>query len=395
MWLPRWSPTGQWLAFVSQQAGHDDLWLIRPDGAGLRQLTKLGYDVAYLAWSPDGRQIACTINHGGALNLALIEVETGHVTDLRSGPGVHSRPRWSSDGSFITFEYESPLQPPDIYRLDLADHRVTQLTFSQSPTLTSNNLVLPECVTYQSYDGLDIPAFLYKPQQPNGAAILYPHGGPSSQYLFEWDILAQYLVAKGYTYLAPNYRGSTGYGVEFERANYNDWGQSDAQDCLHGAKYLCSRPEIDPDRLAIMGPSYGGYLTFCCLSRDPAYLFACGVAKYGDANLISSWAQCRRDLRLYFEIFLGHPGNNWQTYLASSPLYDVEKVKMPMLILHGLLDDVVPPEASEEWVDALKRHDKTFEYKTYADEPHGILRCDNQLDAYTRIERFLDWYLLP
>ncbi|MBN1992087.1 MAG: S9 family peptidase [Anaerolineae bacterium] len=395
MWLPRWSPDGQWLAFISQQAGYDDLWLIRPNEEGLRQLTKLGYDISDPAWSPDGKHIACTVNRGGAIDLALVEVNTGRVTDLRSGPGVHSYPRWSPDGSFLTFEYESPLQPPDIYRLDLAAGQVKPLTFSQSPTLAGNELVLPKRVAYQSNDGLEIPAFLYHPPQPNGAAILYPHGGPSAQYLLEWDILAQYLVAKGYTFLAPNYRGSTGYGVDFERANYNDWGQGDMQDCLYGAKYLRSLPGLDPARLAIMGPSYGGYLTICCLSRDPEYLFACGIAKYGDANLISSWAQCKRELRLYIETFLGHPAQNRQVYLEGSPLYDVQNVKKPMFILHGLLDKVVAPEASEEWVEALKRYGKTFEYKTYANEAHGLLRRANQLDAYTRIERFLDWYLLP
>ena len=231
-------------------------------------------------------------------------------------------------------------------------------------------------------------------KKPNHAAILHPHGGPSSLYAAEWDVLAQYLIAKGYTFIAPNYRGSTGFGLAFEHANYGDWGGGDLQDCLHGAKYLGSLPGIDPARLATMGGSYGGYLTACALSCDPEYLFACGIAKYGDANLISSWAQCKRELRLYSEIFLGHPARNRQVYLKGSPIYSVENVKKPVLLLHGLLDDVVPPEASEEWAQALRAHGKTYEYKTYANEPHGFLHRVNQLDAYARIERFLDWYLL-
>jgi dipeptidyl aminopeptidase/acylaminoacyl peptidase len=286
------------------------------------------------------------------------------------------------------------VQPPDIYRIELSNRKVTQLTFSQSPALAKNRLVTPEIVSYRSYDGLEIPAFLFRPEKSNGAAVLYPHGGPSALYTAEWDVLAQYLVAKGYTYIAPNYRGSTGYGVEFEHANYHDWGLGDTQDCLHGARYLRTLPGIDPARLAILGGSYGGYMTICCLSRDPEYLFACGIAKYGDSNLVSSWAQCKRELRLYSEIFLGHPAKNRDTYLKGSPITDIANVKKPVLILHGLLDDVVPPEASEEWVEALKAHGKTFEYKTYPDEPHGFLRRANQLDVYARIERFLDWYLL-
>jgi dipeptidyl aminopeptidase/acylaminoacyl peptidase len=133
----------------------------------------------------------------------------------------------------------------------------------------------------------------------------------------------------------------------------------------------------------------------CCLSRDPDYLFACGVAKYGDANVTSSWAQCNRDIRLYTEMQLGHPARNRQVYLNASPLHQVEQVQKPVLILHGLEDDVVPPQASEEWVEALRRAGKTFEYKTYAGEPHGFLKRANLHDVWSRIERFLDWYLLP
>ncbi len=392
---PRWSPDGQWIAFICQQAGRDDLWLIRPNGEGLHQLTRLGHDIFQYKWSPDGAQILATVNRAGAFDLALLDPATGSLTDLRRGNGCHFNPNWSPDGQFVSFEYESPVQPPEIYLLELANKTVTQLTFSFIPALAANPMVMPELVSYPSFDGLEIPALLYHPLKPNGAAILYPHGGPSGQSCYEWDLLAQYLVAKGYTFIAPNYRGSTGYGVEFEHANYGDWGLGDTKDCLAGAKYLGSLPGIDPARLAIMGGSYGGYLTNCCLARDPQYLFACGIAKYGDANTFSSWALCRRELRLYTEIFLGHPARNRAAYHESCPIYDVENVQKPLLLLHGLDDDVVPPEASEEWAAALRAHGKTFEYKTYAGEPHGFLRRETMLDVYGRMERFLDWYLLP
>ncbi|MGZ9164140.1 MAG: prolyl oligopeptidase family serine peptidase [Anaerolineales bacterium] len=398
---PKWSPDGKWIAFISQETEHDELYLVRPDGGGLHQLTKAGQDVSQFDWSPDGHRLAVIFNRNGAFDLSLValspegETETGSVLDLRSGAGVHSNPNWSADGSFITFEYESPLLPPDLYRIDIRSRQVTQLTFSNPPVMQKNKLVLPEMVSYKSYDGLEIPAFLYHPAESNGAAILYPHGGPKDQYGFFWDELAQYFTAKGYTYLAPNYRGSTGYGKAYERANYNDWGIGDTQDCLHGAKFLRSFKDIGSDRIGIAGGSYGGYMTICSLARDPEYVFACGVSKYGEANLVSSWAQCEKRLRLYTEIFLGHPSANQAVYQKASPISEAKNVQKPVLILHGLLDTIVPPEASEEWVDALKRYDKVFEYKTYGNEPHGFLRRENLRDAYERMERFLDWYLLP
>jgi len=394
-WNARWSPDGSQLAFLSQRGGANDVWLTRPDTGEVHRLTNLGADVADIAWSPDGRRLSGTVNRNGAFDLALIDASSGDVTTLRTGKGYHSRPNWSPDGTFLTVEYEDAIRPPDLYRVDVPSGRTTQLTFSNPPALARNALVVPERISYRSYDGLEVPAFLYRPQQPNGAAILYPHGGPSAQYTYGWDILAQYFVAKGYTYLAPNYRGSTGYGVEFEHANYGDWGVGDTQDCLYGAHYLRTLDWVDPVRVAIYGPSYGGYMVACCLSRDPDYLFACGVSKYGEAHTLTSWAQCNRHLRLYGEIFLGHPAHNRQVYVDAAPIHQVDNVQKPVLILHGLLDDVVPPQASEEWVEALRRADKTFEYKTYAGEPHGFLKRATQLDAYSRIERFLDWYLMP
>jgi dipeptidyl aminopeptidase/acylaminoacyl peptidase len=391
----KWSPDGQWIAFIAQESEWEQVYLIRPDGQGLHPLTDTGHDVFQFEWSPNGRQLAVIFNRNGAFDLSLVEAETGEVTDLQTGTGMCTNPNWAPDGSFLTYEYESPLLPPDIYRMELSTKQITQLTFSNPPALARNNKGIPESVSYKSFDGLEIPAFLYRPARPNGAAIVYPHGGPKDQYGLIWDELAQYFTAKGYYYLAPNYRGSTGYGKQFERANYDNWGIGDTQDCLYAAKYLQSIQDIRPESIGIAGGSYGGYMTICSLSRDPEYLFACGVSKYGDSNLVSSWAQCEKRLRLYTEIFLGHPSANTRIYIEGSPISDVKKVQKPVLILHGLLDKIVPPEASEEWVEALKRHDKVFEYKTYANEPHGFLRRENLRDVYERMEQFLDWYLLP
>jgi dipeptidyl aminopeptidase/acylaminoacyl peptidase len=392
-WYPRWSPDGKRVAFLCQQEGHDDLWLVKPDGSDLHQLTKTGSDISWPAWSPDSIQIACTNNESGIMDIVLVNPANGEITTLIAEEGVHSNPQWAPDGSFISFEFESPVRSPEIYRMDLNTRQITQLTFSTLPSLKANKLIVPEGVSYPSFDGLSIPAFIYKPEKSNNAGIVYVHGGPTAQSMLEWDLLVQYLVAKGYTLIAPNYRGSTGYGVEFEHKNFGDWGGGDTKDCIHAAKYL-QQIGIDPARIAIMGGSYGGYMTICALSRDPEYHFACGISKFGDSNLYSSWAQCSRELRLYTEIFLGHPSKNRKAYLDGSPLHQVDNVKKPVLILHGLLDDIVPPEASEEWVESLKLHGKQYEYKTYAGEPHGFLQRKNYADAVERIERFLDWHLM-
>ncbi len=391
-WSPRWSPDGQRVYFLSQQSGWTEVWAVRPDGEGLHQLTQLGRDVAEFAISPDGAQLAVTAIREGDVDLLLVEVATSEARALRAAGGCYAAPHWSPDGRFLTVEYEHATQPSDLYRVDAHSGSMTQLTFSRLPAFDALDLVTPEPIRYRSYDGLDIPALLWQPAKPNGAAIVRPHGGPADHYLNQWDGLAQYFLAKGYTFLTPNFRGSTGYGRAFEHANYHSWGVGDTQDVLHGARFLHTQG-VDPARIGILGSSYGGYMVACCLARDPDYLFACGVSKYGDANVYSSWAQCERTTRLYTEMMLGHPRDNWAAYRAASPIHEMANVRAPILLLHGLEDDVVPPQASEEWAEALRRHDKTFEYVTYAGEPHGFLRYETEMDWMRRTERFFDWYL--
>ena len=294
---PRWSPDGKRLAYTAQRVDFFDLYVYDLESGQERCLARLGCDLDDLAWSPDGSCLVCTANREGAFDLVIIAVDSGAVIDLRRGNGFHARPQWLAGGGALTFEYDDPAAPPDIYRIDPGTRRVKQLTFSTPPVLAALELSQPDRLRYPSLDGLEIPAVYYRPRNPNGAGIVWPHGGPTAQHALEWDAWAQYMLAKGYTLLAPNFRGSTGYGLAFERLSYGFWGVTDTQDCLAAADYLTRQPGIDPTRLAIYGGSYGGYLAICALTDDPKTRFACGVAKYGDCNLLTSWAQCERSGR--------------------------------------------------------------------------------------------------
>ena len=379
--LPRWSPNGSQIAYISERPSFNQLYLVDAQTGQERQVTDVPHDLGEITWSPDGTRILCTVNRLGAYDLGVVDVASGQLSDVRRTAGVHGYPHWLPDGQAITFEFEDAQTPPDIYRLNLADGALTRLTLSQPLALDGLALVTPEHVTYRSLDGLEIPAFLYRPVRPNGAAVLYPHGGPTSQYIPEFDIVAQYFVAKGYTWLAPNFRGSTGYGIDFERANYNVWGVEDTHDCLAGADYLASLG-VDKDRIAIFGASYGSYMTTCALAYDPARRFACGVAKYGDCDIQASWAQGDQIGREDLERMMQHPSANRAAYRAGSPVWEVDRITKPLLIAHGLEDARVHPLQSEQLVEALKREGKTFEYITYPDEGHGLLRRKTRLDFY-------------
>jgi Tol biopolymer transport system component len=168
---PKWSPDGKWISFIAQEGQFEELYLIKPDGEGLHQLTKAGQDIFQYEWSPSGNQIIAVVNNKGSFELNLIDAESGSTVGLRSEVGIHSNPNWSADESYITFEFESPTLPPDLYRMELKSKQVTQLTFSNPPAMQKYKFVVPEIVSYKSYDGLEIPAFLYRPEKSNGAAI--------------------------------------------------------------------------------------------------------------------------------------------------------------------------------------------------------------------------------
>jgi dipeptidyl aminopeptidase/acylaminoacyl peptidase len=226
-------------------------------------------------------------------------------------------------------------------------------------------------------------------------AVVYPHGGPTDASGDLWDGHAQYFVAKGYAWLAPNFRGSTGYGRDFERANHDAWGVGDTKDCLAAADYLRTLDFVDGDRLAIFGASYGSYMALLSVTDDPEHRFRCAVTKYGDCDILTSWAQGDRFGVQDLERMMGHPASAREAYRAGSPFHRLEHVRVPLLIAHGERDERVSPKQSAQLVAELRRlGGKTFEYVTYPTEAHGLLRAGPQLDFYRRLERFLDWHLL-
>jgi dipeptidyl aminopeptidase/acylaminoacyl peptidase len=382
---PAWSPGGAWIAFASERSGWYEVHLIRPDGSEARQLTADGADFHQLAWSPDGRRIAASRCRRGRFDLVAIDADSGAVEVLGAG-GAWTSPAWL--GGDLVAEYTDWRTPPEIRTVSETLHAPAPAAIAAAPH------VEPEEVVFRSSDGTEIHAFLYRPVRPNGAAIVYPHGGPTSYYGDEWDGHAQYLVDKGYAWLALNYRGSTSYGRDFERLNHGDWGVGDTRDCLAAADFLRSLDWIDGDRLGIFGASYGSYLALLSVTDDPEHRFRLAVCKYGDCDIRTSWAQGDREGVQDLERMMGTPSSNPAGYDAGSPFDRLAQVQVPLLIAHGLRDERVHPKQSAQLVAELRRlGGKTFEYVTYPTEAHGLLRVEPQLHFYRRLERFLDWHL--
>ncbi|HJR92586.1 MAG TPA: prolyl oligopeptidase family serine peptidase, partial [Acidimicrobiia bacterium] len=346
------------------------------------------------SWSADGSRLAAVRTYRGRCDLVVIDAESGSVDLLATG-GVWSDPAWLADGTLAAV-YEDHATPARIEAVALDGTR--RPLFAPAPAaITSAPHVAPVDVVFHGRDGLEIHGFLFRPAAADEGpvpTVVYPHGGPTSLYADEWDGYAQYFLDKGYAWFAINFRGSTSYGRDFERANHGTWGVDDTQDCLAAADYLRTLDWVDGDRLAIFGASYGSYLALVSLTDDPSHRFACGVAKYGDCDILTSWAQGDRPGVEDLERMMGHPSRSRAAYRAGSPIHRLDQIERPLLVAHGENDKRVDPRQSEQLVKELDRLGKTYEYLTYPTEGHGLLRREPQLHFYRRLERFLDWYLM-
>lgn len=398
-WNATYSPDGSVIAVLCNATGYDEIWLMAPDGSRLNQLTRLNLDIESFAWSPDGSRLVCVAGDHGADRLFVALADGGAAREVPAPRGTYASPQWLPAGDGFVVGFDAPSTPPDVFVCQAATGQMKPLTCFHVPALGKFEWAAPQHIFYASFDGWSIPALFYTPSgQPADArgrpAIVYPHGGPTAAYSFGWDPLRQYFVAKGYAVLAPNFRGSTGYGRQFKDGNLNNWGVGDLQDCLHGADHLAAQPGIDRGRIAIWGQSYGGYLTNLAMAKDPRYRFRCGVSLFGDSNLLTSWARGDHSGRQDVEWQMGAPQLNRTRYETGSPIHYAANIKAPMLILHGERDARVHVDESHQLVAELKRLGKTYEFKTYAEEAHGFSHAANALDVLGRIERFLDWHLM-
>jgi dipeptidyl aminopeptidase/acylaminoacyl peptidase len=388
---PNWSPDGQQLLYASERSGFYELHLVAANGSGERQLTNARADHSETDWHPDGKRVLAVRGRRNRFDVVSVDADDGSAELVEEG-GTWSSPHWAGAGGIVA-AYEDHATPPEL-RLSTHAHLHTPapMAIRSAPHAKAAD------VLYRSFDGLEIPAFLMRPANASAAApvpaVVYPHGGPTSFYGDEWDGFAQFFVDKGYAWLAINFRGSTGYGRDFERANHGVWGVEDTRDCLAAADYLRTLDWVDGERLGIFGASYGSYMALLSVTDDPDQRYRCAVAKYGDCDMVSSWAQGDREGVQDLERMMGPPAAARAEYRAGSAFPRLANVEVPVLVAHGERDKRVHPKQSELLTGELRRLGKTFEYVTYPTEAHGLLRAGPALHFYQRLERFLDWYLM-
>lgn len=392
------SPRGDLVLFRSYRSGWINWWLAPMEGGEPRPLAPEAADQSsqkpfrgYARWSPDGAMVAYTSNLQGRQVLRVASVDDGTVrTLLAPEMGLVANPAWSPDGSRIAFTFDTPAHVPDLFVMDVAAGDTTRLTRSLPDPSLADAFFMPERVSYEN-DGLTIHSYLFRPAGPpppgGHPAIVWVHGGPSSQFEDGWrrHSDAQYFIKHGFAVLAPNIRGSSGFGREHEEANNGCWARCDLDDVVAGARYLGTLPDINGDRIAVTGVSYGAYLSFAAGTFAPDAFRAAVPLREGYANRIQlvERESPLANINMY-QYELGLLAENRETFRRASPTLFAQDVGVPMLIIAGEGDVQMRAFATE-----AARYYKPVTYERYQDVAGRAAR----LEWMPRMLAFLDRHL--
>jgi dipeptidyl aminopeptidase/acylaminoacyl peptidase len=377
--------------------GYDNVGLLDIATKKIDWLTQEKWEIAAGNFSPDGKAVTWTANLDGNTDIFLHDLAAGKTTALPLPKGVNhpggAASAFTRDGSRLLYYHNGPTSPNDVWTYSLADGKSQQITHSLVAGVRPEDMVEPFLVHYPSSDGKwTISAFVYVPynmsRSGQNAAVVYVHGGPTSQSVNSFSRIIQHMVNQGYMVIAPNYRGSTGFGKEFQQANLFDMGGGDLQDVLAAADFIKQTGYLDTKKLILMGGSYGGYMTMMGVTKAPD-VWAAGVAIVPFVNWFTEIANEDPVLQQSDLATMGDPDKNKDLFHDRSPIFFVDQIKAPLLLLAGGNDPRCPKEEAQQVVDAVKKRGGVAEYKVYENEGHGFARVENQIDAYQRVSQFL------
>ncbi|TDB95690.1 S9 family peptidase [Actinomadura sp. 7K534] len=338
-----------------------------------------------LVWSVnvDGRSTLHT-RQGDAVQ-PLPDIPPGVINALALTPGADP----------IVLLLDTATRPTEIAVLDTTSG-FRYLTDARPPALHVINPVEPEPVVYPASAGRSVHALLYRPHTPGPHPVLLSiHGGPEAQErpTYSRSGLYQHLLDRGIAIFAPNIAGSTGYGATHQKLIYRNWGGYDLDDLDHATRYLRSAPDLDGDRIAVMGGSYGGFAALSCLARLP-YPWAAGVSLCGPTNLVTLARSCPPTWKHFVSVVLGDPDTDADYLTQRSPITYADAITAPLFVLQGARDPRVPRAESDQLVTRLRDRGVDVRYEVFEDEGHGFTNRKNELRAYEEIAQFLRGHLL-
>jgi len=280
----------------------------------------------------------------------------------------------------------SATKPHNIFRSEGSSW--IPLTSNRVLGIPETDLVEPEVVRYESFDGLEIEALLFKPHESNGYTIFWPHGGPQYAERKFFRAMFQVLLNRGYLIFAPNFRGSTGYGSKFTKMVEGDWGEGPRLDCLKGIEWLFNQGISSKDKLFVVGGSYGGYMTLLLAGRHPEIMKA-SVDIFGPSNLFTFINSVPEHWKPIMKLWLGDPVEDKEKLEKDSPITYLDNMSKPMLVIQGANDPRVVQEESDQIVQALENKGLEVEYLVLEDEGHGFSKKENEIRVYKLMLDFL------
>ena len=414
------SPDGKYLLITSNAGnGYDNAGLLEIASKKIHWLTEDKWEIEGAKFSPDGKSLTYTANVDGNNEIYLYDVAAGKARALPLPKGLNwpagRTSPFTRDGSRMLYMHSGATAPADLWVYTFSDEaekisgtragapaphgKSHQLTHSLVGGVRAEDMVEPYLVHYPSRDGKwTISAFVYVPynlpRNGESPAIVYVHGGPTAQTMNSFNRFVQYMANQGYLVIAPNYRGSTGYGKEFQQANLFDMGGGDLQDVLAAADWIKQTGYVDPKKLILMGGSYGGYLTMMGVTKAPD-MWAAGVPIVPFVNWFTEIEHEDPVLQQSDLATMGDPVKNKERYEDRSPINFADQIKAPLYLLAGGNDPRCPKTEAKQVVDAVKKRGGVVEYKVYENEGHGFARVENQIDAYKRVADFLKAHVPP
>jgi prolyl oligopeptidase len=375
-------------------------WSYELAGRRHAQEAAADWDVSGVRYSHGGKYRAVTTNADAHTVVTVTEFATGKTVALPDlGDAQVTRVTFSRSERRAAVYVSGDRSPPDLVVVDLQTGEHRRHTRSLNPAIDPEQLVDGRNVRFPSFDGLEIPALLYRPRDASAdnqvPAILRIHGGPGGQSRLGYNPSIQHLVNHGYAVLAVNNRGSSGYGKTFYHLDDRRHGDVDLKDCVWARKYLDELDWIDGKRVGILGGSYGGYMVLAALAFEPD-AFEVGVDIFGVANWIRTlesippWWTSFRD-SLYAEI--GDPKVDRERLEEFSPLLHYQHITRPLLVIQGANDPRVLKVESDEIVAGVRQNGVPVEYVVFDDEGHGFRKRQNRITAAETVLRFLDEYL--
>lgn len=406
---PVWSPSGGHIAFLNAKSGFQQVGVVHVQTGSVTPITYSVRQHSQVSWSPDGELLVFIRSNktGMGNNVVVTSKDGSKHRVLTNSHAMRSSPKFSPDGKFIAYIETTPIRTPDIWIIPTEGGSPRQITNSMGK-IDPNQLSLPKEIFYRGPDNLEIPTLLYKPKKFNPAqkypVIVRLHGHPG-QWNHSFQLMWQYFIQKGFVLIAPNPRGSHGFGQGFHDLHIADYGGTEFKDVMNVLNYLEKQPYVDMTRKATWGGSGGGYMSLLIATQSPKSFQAqvirapvsswklLAIDRFGASG--RAWTATRTPRRERSE-FGGSYSEIPEEYRQRSPLNFVEQVEIPQLLFHGLRDSAVSPRQSQKWVKRMIELGKQnlIDYVEYPDEDHSLRRYQKTIrNRLQRMEKFLNKHL--